>query len=120
MLRRFNKRFTTADVRATSRLFKQYGIAQLGFLMLGGPGETRETVRQSLDFMDFLNLESMKITAGIRIYPNTPLAETAVQEGMVTPDDPLLTPTFYIREELKDWLLEILPVWAGDRPNCFY
>lgn len=120
MLRRFNKRFTTNDVRATSRLFKKYGIAQMGFLMLGGPGENRQTVTQSLDFIDSLNLESMKITAGIRIYPNTPLAKTAVQEDMVKPDDPLLQPTFYLRPELKSWLLETLPAWAAARPNCFY
>jgi len=120
ILRRFNKRFTTSDVRATSLLLKQYGIHQLGFLMLGGPGETRQTVMQSLEFMDSLNLEAMKITAGIRIYPNTLIAKTAVQEGVVKAEDPLLMPTFYIRKELKSWLLETIPTWAAARPNCFY
>lgn len=120
MLARFRKRFTTADVRAAASLLGAYGIARMGFLMLGGPGETRKTVMESLDFMDSLHLESMKVTAGIRIYPHTALAELAVREGMVKEADSLLHPAFYIRPELASWLMETLPAWAAARPNCVY
>ncbi len=120
MLKQFNKRFTTADVRKTSRLLKKYHIAQMGFLMLGGPGETRDTVMQSLDFMDSLNPDVIKITAGIRIYPDTLLAKTARKEGMISPDDNLLMPTFYIRKELDDWLISTIYAWVKDRPNCIF
>lgn len=120
MLKRFNKRFTTADICRTSGLLKKYGISQMGFLMLGGPGETRTTVRQSLDFIDTLNPESIKITTGIRIYPNTPLAKMAQSEGVILPDDTLLRPTFYIRKELQDWLIKTIYTWVEDRPNCFF
>ena len=51
----------------------------MGFLLLGGPGETLETVEQSLHFADALQLEAMKITTGIRIYPYTALARIAMQ-----------------------------------------
>jgi radical SAM superfamily enzyme YgiQ (UPF0313 family) len=120
ILKKFNKRFTTADIIGTSALLKKYNIAQMGFLMLGAPGETRETVLQSLEFMDALNPDTVKITTGIRIYPNTRLAEIARQEGMISRDDTLLYPKFYIREGLKDWLIQTIYEWTKDRKNCFY
>ncbi len=50
------------------------GIKRIGFLLLGGPSETRDTVEESLEFAESLRLDSLKITVGIRIYPHTPLA----------------------------------------------
>jgi radical SAM superfamily enzyme YgiQ (UPF0313 family) len=120
ILKRFNKRFNTSDIRNTSAMLKKYGIAQLGFLMLGGPGETRQTVMQSLDFMDSLNPEAMKITTGIRIYPDTLLAAIAIKEGVIGPYNNLLMPKFYIRKELEEWLFETISDWVTDRPNCFF
>jgi hypothetical protein len=72
--------------------------------MLGGPGETRGTVEESLAFADSLDLDSLKIAVGIRIYPETDLAATAVAAGVIAHDDDLLRPTFYMAAELKDWL----------------
>lgn len=120
MLRQFNKRFTTAEVRKTSDLLAEYGIERLGFLMLGGPGETKETVLESLAFADSLHLDNLKITTGIRIYPDTRLAQIAREEGVIAPDDTLLAPTFYIREALRDWLMQTLPAWVKDRPGWFF
>jgi radical SAM superfamily enzyme YgiQ (UPF0313 family) len=73
----------------------------MGFLLLGGPGETRETVEESLAFADSLRLEALKTTVGIRIYPGTPLARRAVQDGMISPEDDLLQPRFYLTPGLR-------------------
>jgi radical SAM superfamily enzyme YgiQ (UPF0313 family) len=108
LLRGFNKHFTTAEVRAVSQAFADEGIAQRGFLLLGGPGETRETVEESLAFVDSLKLAGLSVTAGIRIYPNTALARRAVEDGIVAADDDLLYPRFYMRPELREWLPERL------------
>jgi radical SAM superfamily enzyme YgiQ (UPF0313 family) len=102
----FNKRFKAEDVRTVARMFGETGIARTGFLLLGGPGETVGTVEQSLSFADSLGLESLKITAGIRIYPETALQATALAEGIITPDNDLLEPTFYLAPRLKGWLPE--------------
>ena len=120
MLKRFNKRFTPADIRAAATLFKKYNIRQMGFLLLGGPGETRETVMESLSFAEALGLDSMKLTVGIRIYPETALAETAIAEGMISNEDTLLFPKFYIQPELKDWLFQTAAEWAERFPNWFF
>jgi radical SAM superfamily enzyme YgiQ (UPF0313 family) len=104
VLTRFHKKFRAGEVRTTAGMFREAGIRRTGFLMLGGPGETRGTAEESLAFADSLDLDSLKVTAGIRIYPGTDLAATAVAEGIIAPDDDLLRPTFYMAAELKDWL----------------
>jgi radical SAM superfamily enzyme YgiQ (UPF0313 family) len=106
MLPQLNKRFTCAEVRTISDGFARVGIKREGFLLLGGPGETRETVEESLDYADGLHLDGLKITAGLRIYPQTPLASIAVADGLIRPDDNLLLPRFYIAPALRDWLPE--------------
>jgi len=104
VLRRFHKRFRAGEVRTIAGMFREAGIRRTGCLMLGGPGETRETVEESLAFADSLDLDALKITVGIRIYPETDLAATAAAEGVIAPGDDLLRPTFYMAAELKDWL----------------
>ncbi len=89
----------------------------MGFLLLGGPGETRETVEESLTFADSLPLDAMKISIGIRIYPGTELAQTAVADGLISPDDDLLLPIFYMVPGLEEWLRETVAAWMETRPH---
>jgi radical SAM superfamily enzyme YgiQ (UPF0313 family) len=116
MLRSLNKQFGVEEIRATSQFFAEAGIKRMGFLLLGGPGETKETVEESLAFADSLKLEALKITTGLRIYPQTPLAITALAEGIVEADDDLLFPRFYLQSELKGWLLERVATYKVSRP----
>jgi len=112
-----NKNFRPRDAAAVSGMLRSAGIRRAGFLMMGGPGETRETVRESLAFADGLDLDFLKITVGIRIYPETALAGTAVEDGLVPPDDDLLMPRFYMVPGLEAWLRETLRSWMADRPG---
>jgi radical SAM superfamily enzyme YgiQ (UPF0313 family) len=106
VLREMNKRFTPDDVRAISDLLAGHGVRRIGFLLLGGPGETRQTVEQSLAFAESLRLDFLKVTVGIRIYPGTPLARRAVDEGVIAADDDLLFPRFYLAPGLEPWIQE--------------
>jgi len=117
ILHAMNKKFKPDDVRAAAALFKESGVRRMGFLLLGGPGETEETVEESLSFADSLNLDMMKVSIGIRIYPNTRLAKVAAEEGMISADDTLLFPKFYIRKDLEDWLYQTVRSWLSTRAN---
>jgi radical SAM superfamily enzyme YgiQ (UPF0313 family) len=112
-----HKRFTLADVRKTSRLLAEHGIAQMGFLLLGGPGESRSSANQSFAFADSLDLDAVKLTVGVRIYPHTELARIAAHEGVIAPGVDLLHPRFYIARGMEDWLREAVRRWAADRPH---
>jgi radical SAM superfamily enzyme YgiQ (UPF0313 family) len=106
VLKEMNKHFRSKDVRDAARMLADYGIHTMGFLMLGGPGETRESVEESLAFVSALNLDALKITVGIRIYPHTKLAKRAVQDGLIAKEDNLLFPKFYMVRGLEGWIRE--------------
>jgi radical SAM superfamily enzyme YgiQ (UPF0313 family) len=119
MLRDMNKRFSPRDIRRASDMFEEAGIRRMGFLLLGGPGETRETVAESFDFVESLNLDALKITVGIRIYPYTKLAGIAVEEGRIAADDNLLKPRFYCVKDLEEWLRQTVAERAARHRNWF-
>lgn len=117
ILKRMNKRYTLDDVRRISRLLGKQQIRRMGFLLLGGPGENKDSVKQSFYFADSLETEAMKITSGIRIYPHTALHRYAVDEGIIEPDEDLLFPKFYMAEGLEGWLEEMVAKWMDGREN---
>ena len=104
VLKEMNKRYSPADVRQTSDLLRAHGIRRFGFLLLGGPGETRASVEESIAFATSLGLDGLRVTVGIRIYPGTPLAARAIEEGVIRPDEDLLNPRFYLAPGLEPWI----------------
>ena len=117
ILHNMNKKFTLREIQETSHMLAHHGIREMGFLLLGGPGETQETVLQSLSFADSLPLNELKITSGIRIYPGTTLQKTAISDAVILPDDNLLFPKFYMVKGLEEWLHKTVTAWAADRPH---
>ncbi len=117
ILRNMNKRYGPDDVRKVSERLKAVGIHRMGFLLLGGPGETRETVLESLTFADSLALEVVKVTTGIRIYPHTSLARTAFEAGLIESGEDLLFPKFYMERAVVGWLEQTVDAWMEGRPN---
>jgi len=66
LLDRVNKGITIERIRETIQLTRKHGIRSLGFFLVGGPGETRETVARTVRFAKSLNLDYVqfsKVTA---------------------------------------------------------
>jgi radical SAM superfamily enzyme YgiQ (UPF0313 family) len=116
VLRSMNKHFSTTEVRLASDMLRDHGIRRMGFLLLGGPGESRKSVEESLAFVDSLGLDSLRVTVGIRIYPFTALSGVARREGMLGRDEDLLYPKFYIVPGLEEWIRKTAREWAAGRP----
>ncbi len=117
ILRVLKKEYSIEEVRRTSQILAENRIERVGFLMLGTPEETKESVEESLIFSESLNLDMLKITIGIRIYPNTDLSRIAVNEGMISAECNLLTPHFYIANGLENWLLTRVKDWQITHQN---
>ena len=117
ILKNLNKKFTLNEVRTISKMLSEHGIRQMGFLLFGSPGETRESVEESLAFAESLKLDTLRITVGVRIYPHTALAKIARDEGVIASQDELLFPRFYLAEDLEDWLPGILVGMAKTRSH---
>jgi hypothetical protein len=95
MLRTYRKPFTCEHVKQAHRAARSAGLHVAHYFMLGGPGESRETVIETLDGCEQLASAALFFFCGVRVYPGTSLHELALRQGQVKPDQDLLDPTFY-------------------------
>jgi lipid biosynthesis B12-binding/radical SAM protein len=108
-LAKMGKSFTFDEITRTNDLFTRNGIATSHFFMFGGPGETEETVREGTKNILGLQKCVVFVFMGIRILPNTPLARIAVEEKIISPEEGMLKPIYYLSPAVdKQWLEETL------------
>ena len=110
MLCNLRKGFDVETVRRTAELARASGIRCTWFFLLGGPGETRETVEETVSFVE-ANLNWKKFLTifmtGIRILPGTDLARQALAEKLFGPGHDLCEPVFYCAPGLDEqWVLD--------------
>ncbi len=91
-----NKGFVFDDAVALNDLAAEFSIPCAHFIMFGGPGETRETVQESLVNLERLQPAVLMAFTGIRILPGTRIQARAVSDGLIEPDQDLLEPTYYL------------------------
>jgi len=111
MLRIYHQQHSRQDLATAVKLCRDNNIAVMVDLLLGGPGETPQTVRETIEFIKEINPDCAGATLGMRIYPRTAMEKMVAAEllpGHVTirrkyagPVD-LLKPTFYISEALGE------------------
>ena len=104
-----NKGFTVKDVHNAAQVIQRHNLPCLWIFMLGGPGETKETVQETLLFAErFICKKDIAFfNIGIRIDPGTDLEQVARKEGVLTvPPKEMLEPVFYTSPALDlDWLV---------------
>jgi radical SAM superfamily enzyme YgiQ (UPF0313 family) len=91
----YKKHFTFNDIKQSSDICYELGIFYAHFLILGGIGETEQTLDET-----FENSKQLKHTVffpfiGMRIYPNTELYEIAKTENLISKANHL-QPIYYI------------------------
>ena len=77
-------------------------------LLIGAPGEDRSTVEESVEFLDRRSPMMVDFCVGIRLMPHTALFDLAVQEGVVSAEDPLMEPRFYVSPQIEAWIEDYL------------
>ena len=86
MLASMKKSFTVEDVRRSSLACRNAGIDSCHSLIFGGPGETPETIRESVRLMDEISPMAVIAMTGIRIYRETEIERIAQKEGFISSD----------------------------------
>ena len=123
VLARLDKGFSAAQVRNVAERVERAGMRVLWIFLVGGPGETRETLDETLRFAEwrFARGDAAYLTVGLRIYPGTTLQRIAAGEGVIGTDDPLLTPAFYFSPALdRDLALSRLREFARRHPRFMF
>ena len=95
MLAHYRKPFGVDDVVRAHQQCLDAGLHVAHFFLLGGPGETAQTVDETLAAAEDLRRSVRFFFVGVRIYPDTAMHAQAVREGQITPDQDLLEPLFY-------------------------
>ncbi|MEO7822118.1 MAG: radical SAM protein, partial [Gemmatimonadaceae bacterium] len=123
VLERLEKGFTASKVREVAERVEKHGLRTLWIFLVGGPGETQQTVEETLAFARW-RLErgdAVYVTVGLRIYPGTTLHRIAVAEEVVPAASSLLDPAFYFSRDLAfDATVQRLKSFAADHPRFMF
>jgi radical SAM superfamily enzyme YgiQ (UPF0313 family) len=129
MLRRLGRHFRVADLETTARACRQTGIPFMYDLMLGGPDESVDSLRQSLDLVRRIGPDCVGISLGVRVYEGTPLADEVRRAGPMETNPALrgerlgngqfLRPVFYLSPGLGPDPAALARDAVGDDPRFF-
>jgi anaerobic magnesium-protoporphyrin IX monomethyl ester cyclase len=97
MLKSLGKNFTLEDVRRTAENLKKVDLPVVWYFLFGGPGENEDTIRETFSFIEtnIRKKDLVFITSGIRILPDSPLYDFAIEEGCIQEDTDILKPCWY-------------------------
>ena len=117
MLAALGRAHTDADLRRAAAACHAHGMPFMFDLLLGGPGETRESLRRCIEALKEMNPSRVGTSLGIRLYPGTPLAQRL---GRGDDEEGLLRPTYYVEPalgpDIHDYVRDLI---GGDERFLF-
>jgi radical SAM superfamily enzyme YgiQ (UPF0313 family) len=120
VLGNLRKNFTVQHLRSASVICRDSGMPFCHSLIVGGPGETMETVRRTFDTITDMTPTAVICMIGIRVFPGTELASLAVRDGHIGPDADFLKPVFYLSPAIEDDILPFVDRYVRSHPNWIF
>jgi radical SAM superfamily enzyme YgiQ (UPF0313 family) len=112
ILRTLGRDFSVEDLRRTAAACHEQGLVFMYDLLLGGPGETRESLSRTIEAMKQMSPDRVGAAMGVRVFPGTRLAQMIRQSGppesnphlhgAVEGNDRFFRPIFYLSAELGE------------------
>jgi hypothetical protein len=110
VLRKLGRDFTSDDLRRAADACHRQGIVFMYDLLLGGPGESKKSLRETIELMKRISPSRVGAAMGIRIFAQTklatlvrrqgPLTENPNLHGTVEGNDNFFAPLFYLSSAL--------------------
>jgi radical SAM superfamily enzyme YgiQ (UPF0313 family) len=129
MLHTLGRDFRVDDVRRTAAICHEQSLVFMYDLLLGGPGETRETLRQTVEVMKELSPSRVGAALGVRIFPGTALSDTVRRmgpmhanpnlKGNVIGNERFFAPVFYLSAALGEDAAQYLADLVGGNEQFF-
>ena len=104
-------------VREACQRCDRAGIHYVISQRFGEPGETSDTVEAKLAFLKEIKPALANLRVGVRIRPNSAVADSAMKEGIISDESDLIRPSFYIAEPVRDWIVDRLQAEAQANPR---
>lgn len=117
VLSSLGKSFNVETIRAASMLCRERGVDFAHYILFGAPGENEETVLQTFALMDELEPTAVIGMTGIRVFPGTEIYSSAMADGVIAPESPILDPLFYISPPMRENLCDLVTREALKRTN---
>ena len=107
MIRNYGKSLNPDEIVHTAEAINKTRFTVLWHFLIGGPGETNQTLQETVDFV----LRHLKkgthppyhianFWMGVRIYPGTRLWDIALNEGFITENSDPTEPLWYLSKKL--------------------
>jgi radical SAM superfamily enzyme YgiQ (UPF0313 family) len=127
ILKTLKKHFKAEHITRAYGMFKERGIKVEVCIFVGTPGETRESILESFDFLERLVPDAegchdrVTINFGYRIFKNTWLHRVAIGEGVVREGDDLAFPRYYVAPSVlgDDSLLDLIQDRVVSKRNWY-
>lgn len=123
MLKLLRRDFAPQDILHAARRCRDAGITVMFDLLIGAPGETRESIVRTVELMKQADPDRVGVAAGLRVYPGTELAVTVAHKDLAqgcsggeSPSDPL----FFMEPAVKPFVFELLDDLIGDDGRFFF
>jgi len=117
MLKVLRKGFSKEQLGAAAEMLEEMQVNYILGLLIGAPGENRQTLEESVEFLSRRSPMMVDFCLGIRLMPHTALFEIAVREGVVSADDPLMEPKFYVSPQIEAWIEDYLRELCAQHPS---
>ncbi|NIO16654.1 MAG: radical SAM protein, partial [Deltaproteobacteria bacterium] len=123
MLLALGRSHTPGDIRAAVDFCREEGITVMLDLLIGAPGESRESIMRTVDLMKEVNPDRVGVAAGVRVYPGTSLSRMvesgSLHEG-ITGGENIHDPLFFMEPKIGDNVFAFLDHLIGDDERFFF
>jgi len=124
-LYRLGRIHSSEDVQKLVSLLRSKGMNYMLDLLAGGPGETVDTLRTTINRAKEFNVPLVGIAAGIRVYPDTPLGKAIADGRIIGGLHPAATPAphepiFYLSPLLGDNVPALIEHLANNDPRFLF
>lgn len=119
-LGRLGRSHNLNELEKLTLILKKTELNYMFDLLVGGPGETEETVKTTIEQVRRLDVPLCGMAVGVRVYPGTPLGQ-AIAEGRVegrlypqgesSPGEPIFYLSPYIDADISSMISDVI---AGD------
>ena len=116
-LARLGKSFNAEIAEQANRYCMEAGLNVCQTVIFGAPGETEASVRNTCYALRKMQPTAVVAMTGVRLYPDTPLSQSLIEQGRVRRQDIGLLPSFYIDPAVSDFLPGFLTRQAHEAGN---
>lgn len=120
MLKSMHRGYTVEQVKESLTCLAHANVPFGVSLLLGAPGETPETIAETLSVIDSFQISRLSVTIGINLWTyHQPIVEYLRRNGQFPEEENLFDEIHYISPELpKEYMIDLIHN-LNERKNCY-